>query len=423
MQRSDRIITLTVDAAAYGGSSIGRHKGKIIFVKGALPGETVDARVEEEAGDYSFASVVSVNKPSPERIEPLCTYFGLCGGCHLQHSSHRGQIALKEAAIKDSLKRIAKTDCDLASPLFQDNPWRYRHRGQFKVSHGEIGLYREKTRRVIRIDRCALMTDAVNDGLQGLQPMVTDSPRLFHGIAEIHISRGDCAIAHLQVLPGLKDSSEFRTLVSRLLRSGFKGVSVGSRDTCAQQHGETVMTLKLGNLGYTVSPLSFFQSHWKLNQMVVSFIANLLRPLTGKRILDIYSGAGNLSLALASEADEVIAVEENPCAVEDGERNLKMNDIRNYRFIRASAGNLDIGITPVDIIIMDPPRAGLTSRVIHAVLALVPEKILYMSCNPATLARDLKKLFAGGYALESIRMVDFFPQTYHIESLALLRRR
>ncbi|MBI3592517.1 MAG: class I SAM-dependent RNA methyltransferase, partial [Nitrospirae bacterium] len=177
----------------------------------------------------------------------------------------------------------------------------------------------------------------------------------------------------------------------------------------------------LENLKYTISPMSFFQSHWKLNQAVVKFVKDNLQPLRGCRVLDLYSGAGNFSLPVAIDADEVIAVEENPHAIKDGKRNLEINNIRNCRFIRSSAENINIR-GDIDILIVDPPRLGLTNRAIDKILAKTPERIAYISCNPATLGRDLKK-FLTKYELESVRMIDFFPQTYHTESLTFLRLR
>jgi 23S rRNA (uracil1939-C5)-methyltransferase len=168
-----------------------------------------------------------------------------------------------------------------------------------------------------------------------------------------------------------------------------------------------------------VSPEGFFQSNWKLNLSLVDIIKSSLQPLKDKKILDLYAGAGNFSLPLAKDA-RVIAVEENRAAIKDGTRNLKINKIRNCKFIRSSSENFQVK-DHIDIVIIDPPRMGLTKKAMGNVLSVLPESIVYISCNPATFARDLKILLSK-YEVESLRMIDFFPQTYHIETLAFLKK-
>jgi 23S rRNA (uracil1939-C5)-methyltransferase len=206
-------------------------------------------------------------------------------------------------------------------------------------------------------------------------------------------------------------------MAEELLESGFAGVCIQSSDNHVSWYGQPYVTLSLDNLTYTLSPLSFFQSNWGLNQAVVGKIKNTLSSQRIKKILDLYAGAGNFSLPLA-EGTEIVAVEENPYAVQDGMRNVEMNKIKNYRFIHSSAECYHIDST-FDVLFVNPPRPGLTNLVIKNILNAMPESIVYVSCNPTTLARDLKKLLAK-YSLESIRLIDFFPQTYHIESLTFL---
>ncbi len=414
-------VTIKTERPAYGGVSIGRWNNKIIMVKGALPGETVEAVIEEERRDYYTASVARVSGPSPDRVAPGCIHFGLCGGCSLQYVSHERQTTLKEEVLQDCLKRLAKIETRLLPPLALDNSWGYRYRGQFKVSHGKIGFYREKTREAVDIERCPLMDESVNKFLHETRDLLKKTPDSFTGISEAHISCGNSALAFL------KESSKERLktgqgkLASLFLNAGFAGVFIESRDKKISRHGAHYTTLPLENLYYTVSPVSFFQSYWKLNQIVVEHIKGSLQPLVGKRVLDLYSGAGNFSLPLALDAQEVIAVEENPSAIEDGKRNVQINGIQNCRFIRSSAEKIDIE-EKIHILILDPPRLGLANRTIDRVAAMMPERIVYISCNPSTLARDLKKL-SSQYDIESVRMIDFFPHTFHIESLVFLRLR
>ncbi|MBI4682588.1 MAG: class I SAM-dependent RNA methyltransferase [Nitrospirae bacterium] len=395
-------LILKIDRPAYGGVSISRHNGRIVIIKGpVLPGETVEITIENEKKDYISASALKVLGPSPDRAKPLCMYFGECGGCHFQHITYDRQVRLKEDILRDCLKRMAKIETALSGPIISKNPWHYRLRGQFKSSRGSIGFYKENTREVVDIDRCLLMTEEIN-------------------IKELHITSGEYPIALIKAPVLAVPGAEREKLARAFFESGFSGLFIETLEHPLIKFGVRHITLDLDGIKYTVSPVSFFQSNWDLNQTAAEFIKSNLLPLKGKKILDLYAGAGNFSLPLAMDA-EVTAVEENTYAVEDGRRNLEINNIRNCRFIHSSAE----GFRPknrFDIVLLDPPRPGLSKKAMSAVLELTPAVIVYISCNPATFARDLKKLLIK-YDIESLRMIDFFPQTYHIEALAFLRLR
>jgi 23S rRNA (uracil1939-C5)-methyltransferase len=407
---------LKIERLAYGGVSIGRHNGKVVMVKGAvLPGETVEADIDNEKSDYITASAKKVIEPSPERIEPACKYFGLCGGCNYQHIPYALQVQLKEEILKDCLKRLAKTEIELSAPVVNDNPWNYRLRGKFKVSRDKIGFYKENTREVIDIDSCPLMVSAVNDYFGKSRSLIGGL-----GVREIHITGEENPMVLIHVPAHTKiNKRNCGQFAMKFLNSGFSGFCIEAGNRIVFRYGTSYSTLNLGGLKYTVSPSGFFQSHWKLNLSLIDIIKNKLQPLKDKKILDLYAGAGNFSLPLAKDA-RVIAVEENRAAVKDGSRNLKINKIRNCKFIRSSSENFQAKDN-VDIVILDPPRPGLTKKAMSNVLSLLPERIVYISCNPTTFARDLKKLLSK-YEVESLRMADFFPQTYHIEVLAFLRK-
>ncbi len=415
MKNNKTTLILKVDSPAYGGLSIGRHEGKIVMIEGAaIPGETVEVRIEKEKKDYIAASVAKIIQPSPYRIKPLCQYFGSCGGCHLQFMTYEKQVQIKEDILRDCLKRLAKINIGLSESIINDNLWNYRYRGQFKISHGNIGFYRGKTREVIDIDHCPLMIEGINIYFKTAKALLKT-----FDTGEIYLSYGDGCIALLKVPACKAKAGAVRDkLGSMFLDSGFSGLFIDNKNIL--RYGEQYITLNLENLKYTVSPMSFFQSNWRLNQAVVKFIQDNLQPLKGKKILDLYSGAGNFSLLLAQEA-EIIAVEDNPYAIEDGKRNLAINHMKQYRFVRSAAEKFRI-LDNIHIVMFDPPRQGLSDRIISEALAVMPERIVYISCNPATFARDLKKLLKK-YAIESIRMVDFFPHTFHIEALAFLRLR
>lgn len=390
---------------AYGGYSIARDE-KVILIRGAIPGELVEVEITDKRRDYSTARVINVLEQSEHRVEPECRVFGICGGCQLQFMSYEKQLSMKDEILLDSLLRLGGIEISL-SPALSDSGWNYRHRAQLKISvRGDIGFFKESSREVTAFDSCPLMVQMINDLLRGIRER-----RLVHNLTEIHLSAGDTPVALL------KGRDYDRTLFDGFIEAGLSGLAYN--DTIA--YGGAYTGLDLNGLRYTVSPWTFFQAHWDLNRKIVAFIINQLMPLNGKGVLDLYAGAGNFSIPMARQAAEVVAVEENPYAVEDGKRNMELNNIRNCRLIRSSAEKYKIS-RKFDIIILDPPRPGLTAGVMKKILENPSDRIVYVSCNPATFARDLKKL-KEKYEIESVQQADFFPETFHIEALAFLRIR
>lgn len=407
--------------ATYGPSVIARRDGRVVFVKGAIPGERVRIRLDERKTDYDTATVIGIEEPSPHRVTPACGHFGACGGCHLQHLSHPGQLILKQNVLNDCLTRIGGIEAALSPSLHGVEPWSYRVRGQFKVGGASIGFFRGKSRDVVNIDRCPLMTGQVNEGLRVLKETLGCLLPSFPGdtlVTEAHITCGDVPVALLGTRDAKPAPRVMQEVASRLIEAGFAGVVIGPAQGKMVSKGASRSTFKLGPLSYSVSPLTFLQSHWQLNQEVVKFLKDSLRPLGGKRVVDLYAGAGNFSLPLCGEAGEVISVESHPWAVRDGRGNIVRNRIPNCRFVRSDAEGMP-QVENVDVLILDPPRTGLTRKATDRIRKLRASRIVYISCNPATLARDLKKLLEL-YRLHSVRAIDFFPQTYHIESLTVL---
>ncbi len=421
MKRNSETLQVSAERPAYGGLSIARVDGAVLFIKGAIPGEIVEAVIDEQKKDYSFGTAVNIITPSRDRIKPACKYFGACGGCQLQYISYERQVSLKEEILSDSVRRGAKIDMPLSASLYDENPWRYRHRGQFKVSGDTIGFFREKSREIVDIDSCPLMIDEINELLAKTSLLLKSEPEMFQAISEIHISYGDTGIALLKVLEKSGLPLDAAKIASTMLGAGFGGICIEPARGRPGFFGKHHTTFDLEGIKYAVSPQSFFQGHWRLNRSIVRLTREALQPLAGKKIIDLYSGAGNFALPLALDAKEVIAIEDSSSAINDGKRNAKLNNIDNCRFVKCAAEQID-EVGACDVLVLDPPRAGLTNRVMNKILALEPERIAYISCNPATFARDLKKLLVK-YEMESLRLIDFFPQTYHIESAGFFRLR
>lgn len=406
-------LSIRIERPAFGGVFIGRHEGKVVLVRGpVLPGELVEVAVEEDKSDYFTASAVRILEPSPERAEPPCEYYGVCGGCGLQHAPYHLQVRIKEEILGDSLKRVAKIDMEHAPGIINEDPWNYRLRAQYKVSAEGLGLHKKGTREVVKIDRCLLMNHKINDYVKGAHSILKGV-----NVREFHVTGSEQLAGRLITRRSALSIKGAEKLGAELLGAGLSGLVILRGRERPDSYGDRFISLNLSGYEYTVSPMSFVQANWRLNREVVNKIKELLGPLKGKRVLDLYSGAGNFSLKLAPEA-EVTAVEGNRYAIDDGERNLEINGIDNYRFVCSSAERFRLK-EKYDIVILDPPRPGVRYRLIKRILDHSPEAILYISCNPSTFARDLKRLSVK-YEVESIRMIDFFPQTYHIEAMAIL---
>jgi 23S rRNA (uracil1939-C5)-methyltransferase len=390
---------------AYGGYSVARDE-KVILIKGAIPGEVVDVEIEEKKKDYSVGSVVNVIEPSGDRVEPPCPVFGRCGGCQLQFISYERQLSMKDEILRDTIRRLGGIEVPSEPPLSGDQ-WRYRRRAQFKVSRsGETGFFRESSREVITFDECPLMHDGINSIFRKIKARCD-----VRNLSDIHIALGDTPVALL------KGRGYDVSLFESFVEVGLTGIAYN--DSIA--YGGAFTGFDLNGLRYTVSPWTFFQAHWELNREVAGFLIDQMMPLEGKSVLDLYAGAGNFSLPAAARAKEVVAVEENPYAAEDARRNFELNGIRNCKFVKTSTERYRMN-KQFDVIILDPPRPGITSEVAKKILENPSGEIVYMSCNPATLARDLKKL-KDKYDIRSVRQIDFFPNTFHIEAVAFLKLR
>lgn len=401
-----------VETPVYGGFALGRE-GKIIFIKGAIPGELVEIKIKETRKDYSVGEVTRVIEPSESRRTPPCQYFGACGGCQLQFIEYDRQVAIKKEILGESLKRIGGIEIKDLTTL-TGNEFFYRHRAQFKVSQdGQVGFFKEGTRQVISIENCLICIPPINNLLLKLKGIDLG------GIKELHVISGDT----ISIL--IKGSVKEDTLQA-ILDAGVSGIAFENGDSI----GKDFITLEYKDFRYTVTPWGFFQGNWELNKKLVNMILERLSPLEGKKVLDLYSGAGNFSIPIAKMASEVVSIEENPYAVEDGKRNLMINGIKNCLFIKASVEEIFknrkrwkiIDERRYDIIILNPPRPGLSSEICKGILDIGSERIVYVSCNPTTLARDLKRL-KDRYEIESLSLVDLFPNTYHIETVVFMRSK
>ncbi|HKR14113.1 MAG TPA: class I SAM-dependent RNA methyltransferase [Pyrinomonadaceae bacterium] len=380
-------MEITIERILPGGMGLGHAEGKTVLVSLAAPGDHLRVHVEREQGNVLFASVVEILTPSPVRVEPPCPYFGRCGGCDFQQLAYDAQLAAKTAIIRDCLQRIARLD-EAPEVVVHPSPhnWHYRVRATWQIDQEQqqIGYYERGSRRVCDVAECAVLM-----------------PRLQQTLERVRAT----------------EWSEFPPELKHLdVVAGEDGVSLAPPFA---EFDTNELSLRVGNEVYHYNAEAFFQINPALLPELIEFA---LRDAGGETALDLYCGVGLFTLPLARRFAKVVGVEANPVATRFARRNLDHAGLTNARVITGNVAGGIRNVRSADFVLLDPPRAGAESVVIKQILDLHPARISYVSCDPATLARDLKKLIAGGYAIESLAGFDLFPQTHHVETVVLLRR-
>ncbi|MGQ9823891.1 MAG: class I SAM-dependent RNA methyltransferase [Desulfotomaculales bacterium] len=387
-------LTLRITGMAHGGEGMGRLNGKVVFVPFTIPGELVLVRPVQEKKDYVVAEAQDILEPSPHRTAAGCEGFGRCGGCNWQHIDYSHQLELKRRIVEEQLFRIGKIESAVVRPvLLSEQHWHYRNRGDFSVNRdGFLGFKMRGTHRFVPVSSCRLMHPRINELLSLLQ--------------------GKCG-------PGAAKKTHnvcirYGVNTGEFLIQPFLGVS-------GVPTGQPFFRERLFSYRYVISAASFFQVNTLQAEQLVSVVEKYIQPRGDELVLDAYAGVGTFARALADKVGRVIAVEEAGSAVRDAALNLQ--DCPNVRYYRDKTEDFLCKLNEkADVVILDPPRAGCFRSALEALVNLAPEKIVYVSCDPATLARDLGYLCTHGFVLKEVQPVDMFPQTYHVECVALLKR-
>jgi 23S rRNA (uracil1939-C5)-methyltransferase len=386
-------ITLDVEVERIlpGGLGLAHAAGRTVLVSLSAPGDLLRVRIDRVRGKVAFASIVEIQRPSPLRIDPPCPYFGRCGGCDFQQLRYEAQLQAKSEMIRDCLHRIARIPTPpevrvVASPM----EWRYRSRANWQVDPvlKRVGYYERGTHTVCDVAECAVLVPELQQALEGIRALLPN--RLPPALRELEAVGGEGGVS---LAP---ETAGFQT-----------------RD----------VTRKIGDEKYQFSATSFFQTN---HGLLEALIAAVVAGAQGRRAVDLYCGVGLFTLPLGRKFSQVLGIEANANAAGYARVNLKNAEVVNAKIITARAGewlNQNAhSIKPVDLLLLDPPRTGAEPEVIQSIRTLSPERIRYVSCDPATLARDLKDLLSGGYAVESIAAFDMFPQTHHVETVVDLRK-
>jgi 23S rRNA (uracil1939-C5)-methyltransferase len=418
------IIDLKLTAMAHGGSALGRTtlphsqvqgesqkpKGHVLFVPYTIPGERVRVEITEEHARWARTRLLEVLEPSPYRVEPPCPYYGpgKCGGCHYQHIAYEAQAEFKQQVLVDQLKRVGGLqDVNALDIIGAEEPWRYRNHVQFSIdSDGRLGFLATDSHHVVPVEDCLLLDPLVGDLWAALD---MEWPQLSRLGLRCGSATGDMmAVFELDHYKDFDIEVDFPVSCVLLLADGEAVVLMGSPYLVEHVAGHD----------YRVSAGSFFQVNTGGAEALVALVRDALVPAGDETLLDLYCGVGLFGLSLADQVGRVVGVEADRSAITDFRYNAQ--ELDHVELIEATAeAALPQIEDSVDLVVLDPPRSGAGKGVMAEIARLAPRRIAYVSCDPATLARDARYLATANYELQQVQLVDLFPQTYHIESVAL----
>lgn len=391
---------VTIEKWVYGGAGLARPEGQVTLVPFTLPGETVKIEALRTKASMVEGRVVDLVSRAEERVEPQCKYFGKCGGCDYQHAPYDFQVARKVDILREVFRRVGKLDAPEEVTTITGEPWGYRNRSQFHMRGENIGYLMAGSHELVPVEECPISSPQINEALRAIKG-VTRHRRWPRFIREIELfSNGEQVMANVLETEGNQ----------RIAKSFFEWLGGKIAGAAA---GEVMYQTAAGP--YRVSHGSFFQ----VNRFLVDRLSEAAMPETGgEAALDLYAGVGLFTVPLAKKFAKVVAVETNAQSVRDLEFNTKAAglEVEAHR-LQAEQYLDDLKATP-EFVLADPPRSGLGKKVVESLVRLKPARLTVVSCDPGTLARDAAGLCANGYKLTKLTMVDLFPQTYHIESVA-----
>ncbi len=432
------------------GEGVGRVEGFTLFVQGALPGEKVRVKVLKLKKQFGYAKLLEVLEPSADRVEPPCAVYKQCGGCQLQHLSYEGQLVWKRQSVVDSLARIGKLNMDgiIVHPaLGMSDPWNYRNKAQVPLGNSEGGLvagfYATGSHRIIDMNECLIQHDDTNTIVQEVRRIAA---RL--GVTAYDEERSSGLLRHVVVRVGFSTGEIMVVLVvngdklphSEELVEGILAAVPGVASICMNVNrektnvifgrktkvlwGDEVIYDSIGDVRFAISARSFYQVNPVQTEVLYGKALEYAELNGVETVIDAYCGIGTISLFLAQQAKRVYGVEIVPEAIEDARKNAELNGISNVEFVVGAAEEVmprwqEQGIRS-DVVVVDPPRKGCDQALLDAIIAMQPERVVYVSCNPATLARDLRVLEDGGFRTVEVQPVDMFPHTVHVECVILM---
>jgi 23S rRNA (uracil1939-C5)-methyltransferase len=441
-------LLLTIEKLIYGGDGLSHlpadsaGRGKAAFVPFVLPGEEIEASITEQRSGFARAVAERIVKSSPHRIEPKCPYFGPCGGCHYQHIDYEQQLQIKKEILRETLKRTSKLELEVEIQVHSSPPWNYRNRTRLQVQTSptfQAGYFRMQSHELLAVEECPISSPLINRGIAQLWQSGRAN-KVPQGVREIEFfANADDS----KLLIELTCRAEARRAAVRGWAeeicsamheiAGATALREGPRGALPEKFitvGANYLTYQTQRADYRVSNGSFFQVNRYLTEELVHIVT---AGQTGERALDLYAGVGLFSTALAGDMRHIVSVESSQTSTSDLAYNLPSNGVAvqatTEQYLSGAEGKRRVGKGAVlphgthnrpDLAVVDPPRNGLGERVARMVATLGAPRVVYVSCDPATLARDLVVLLGAGYRIREVHMVDLFPQTYHLETVVHL---
>ena len=390
------LVEVTTDRLAYGGDAVARHDGLAIFVPFAAPDERLRVRITERKKNFARAVIDRILEPSHSRRDPLCQYFGDCGGCQLQHITYESQLESKVGFVRDALERIGRIDWHHEIKIRRAAEYGYRGRAQVKIDRraGRVGFNRASSNAVCDVTACPILVPELDEALRSLWSALGHTPggddKLPNRL-QIELAAGESGVSFEPALEGLPGGTLQRTV-----------------------HGAV----------YNFGPSTFFQANPGLLEDLVD---EAVGSESGEVAIDLYAGVGLFTIQLARRFNRVIGVEADTATADFARENISANRLTNVEFHNNAAEPwlkrlVEANAPAPDLMLLDPPRSGAAEAISH-IVRLKPSRITYVSCDPTTFARDLRTLLDSGYEISRITAIDLFPQTYHVETVAALERR
>ncbi|NLZ48274.1 MAG: 23S rRNA (uracil(1939)-C(5))-methyltransferase RlmD [Clostridiales bacterium] len=448
--KKNQELLVDIVAEGYQGEGIAKPQGFPIFIPGALKGEKVKIKIVKLTKNHGFGKLLDIVEPSENRVEPICPLYKRCGGCQLQHMSYQEQLVFKKNRVKDCLERIGKiTDVKINDTLGMEEPLRYRNKVQLPVGveKGEpiIGFYAPRSHDIINLQQCFIQHETGDEVVQ----LTRDWMKKF-GISAYDENTKTGVVRHVMIRKGFKTGEVMVVLVTnteklphkdefvKLVIEKIPGVksiiqNINNKPTnvvLGQQNitlwGSNTITDYIGQFKFEISPLSFFQVNPFQTEVLYNKALEYANLSGEETVFDAYCGTGTISLFLAQKAKKVYGVEIIPEAIENAKKNAKLNNIHNAEFF---VGEAEVIIPKLiedgkkaEVVVVDPPRKGCEKSLIEAIAEMRPNRVVYVSCDPATLARDLRIFEDLGYKTEAVQPVDMFPHTAHVECVTLMSK-
>ena len=371
-------MQVTIEKLDHFGRGICHIDDKITFVKDSLPDEIVDISIYKETKKYNLAKVNKHLKTSTNRVNPPCKYYNICGGCHIMHMNYKTQLSFKENKVKEILKRYANIDNNIIKDIEFDDQFNYRNKLTLHNKDNKLGLYKENSNDIVEIEKCLLVNDNINKKLSGLKKeTIIDNKKIV-----------------------IKGTNKIITSLDK----------------------DDYLIEEISNKKFIVSKDSFYQVNYKLVSRLYDKAISYLKDKNYKKVLDLYCGTGTIGILASDYVKEVIGIEINKSSYQDALKNKELNNITNIEFINGKVEDHIDEFIDIDAVIVDPPRSGLDKYTIENIIKIRPQIVIYVSCDPITLARDIKLLDLK-YEAKEITPFDMFPNTHHCESVCILERR